>query len=991
MVFADLTESVRRTGALSPEEATRLVNPLLEAMVELMIRHGGRIDRFLGDGVLAVFGVPAAHEDDPVRAVRAAVDLRERALSLGVSVTAGVNTGRVYFGPVGSALHEEMTVMGPVVNLAARLQSAANPDQILVGESTFAHIRAAFHLNPVELDIKGIEEPVTAYSAEGVVDHPDKVRGVEGLTAELVGREAELTALRGSLGGPASFSVVGPAGLGKSRLLSELNREAVRQGCVWLEGRCFQLTSHVPYAPFVDLLSRLLGSQVTGRALAASVEDLVGSEALDPETADDIVPFLIELAGSQGDELESPVSESSPDHRRNVIIDALVTYLLATAEGRTAVVLIEDLHWSDDSSVEVIRRLIDAVGDRPVTVVVTIRPDQELPSSLEDSLPGTILRLSELTTDESRDLVHRLLEKGSLPESIEQAIITNAAGNPFYVEEILRDLIQRGVLVHKGDRWQTVESVPDIPVPESVEGLLMSRFDRLPVPTKLTARVASVLDGPFTPALVAAMAGDDRAAALPSLVESGLTRRERDGTDVEYAFVHALTRQAIYSSLLPSHQAELHTRAGNVLETSGRSDPGRLAYHYERGTDHVKAVEWMFEAARRATDAYANDIALDGLDRGMDRIEMLPTELRSYWRARYRAVRGELFERAAKYETARDDLRAALDEIGDPVEVARIWTVIGRSHRLQGDMDEAHAAYDRAEQAIEELRRDDRVEGHRCWIDIQRERSYALYFGGRGSELPRHIERVAPIIESHGTPTQRFDHLRGRLLDEFIRTRWVLDDECVADAQRALDIAMSGADPGRIAEGHFVAGFTLLWADRVEEAAEMLELAVAKTKRVGDVVEECRARAYHAVALRRVGRVDEAATAAEAALEKAQELDDGYYQGHAYGVLCWVELRRGTGRCAEVGEKAHRAWGTHADNGHVGLDTEFAWLAAFPLAADARQRNELEAVATHLRNVLVPWERPLPDDLHQLVETAATGDTDVLGEVFDLAGRHRLL
>lgn len=990
VVFADLTESVRRTGSLSPEEATRLVNPLLEAMVDLMVRHGGRIDRFLGDGVLAVFGVPVAHEDDPIRAVRAAVDLRERAMSLGVSVTAGVNTGRVYFGPVGSALHEELTVMGPVVNLAARLQSAAEHDQILVGESTFAHIRAAFDLIPVELDIKGIDGTVTAYRAEGLVDHPDKVRGVEGLTAELVGREAELATLRGSLGEPASYLLVGPAGLGKSRLLAELNREATRASCLWLEGNCLQLTSHIPYAPFVDLLGRLLGTEATGPAIVESVNELIALGALDAKTGTEIAPYLAELVDGSGGNSESVLAESTPDQRRHLLIDALVNFLLAKTRGESAVVVIEDAHWADDSSLETMRRLVSEVGDRPIMVIATARPDDSA-HPVEGLVPGDVLRLSELTMAESRDLIDRLLEKGALPETTEQAIIENAGGNPFYVEEILRDLIQRGILAKEGDRWRAGEPVIDVPVPESVEGLLMSRFDRLPVNVKLTARVASVIDGAFTPELVEAMAGAERAAALPELVESGLTRRERQDARPEYVFVHALTRQAIYSSLLPSHREELHTRAGRVLENTGRPDPGRLAYHYERSTDDAKAVEWMFEAARRATEAFANDIALDGLNRGMERIARLPADLQPRWFARYRAVRGELRERAAEYEAARDDLIAALEQLDDPMEIARIWTVIGRTHRLQEDFERAHNAYDRAEQVVAEARQAGRVEAHRRWIDIQRERSFALYFGGRGRELPDHIQRVEPVIESHGTPAQQFDHLRVRLLDEFVRTRWVLDDQCVTDARRALEIATSGADPGRVAEAYFAAGFTLLWADRVDEAAEMLEQAVARTRRVGDIVQECRARAYYAVALRRVRRVDEAETAAEAALELATQLDNGYYQGHACGVLSWVEWRRGSGRCPEFGDLAYRSWGTATHEGQVGLDTEFAWIAALPLAADAWERDEPEAAGTHLRNVLVPWERPLPGDLRELVGRAVSGDVGVFGEIFDLAGHYRLL
>jgi class 3 adenylate cyclase len=325
VVFADLTESVRRTSELSPEEATELVNPLLEAMVELMVRHGGRIDRFLGDGVLAVFGVPATHEDDPIRAVRAAIALRERAHSLDLSVSAGINTGRVYFGPVGSSLHEELTVMGPTVNLAARLQSAAGGDVVLVGEATEAHVRNAFHLARVTLMVKGLDEPVTGYRAESVVDHPDKVRGIEGLRAGLVGRDTELGILHRSLdGGGQTIFVVGEAGLGKTRLVSELNTLVAARGGNWLEGRCLELTSHVPYAPFIDLLHRHLrtsGSDTLEGALTQSVR----AGSLDEERVTQISPYLRELLGHRNGENLADMDPATAEQQKMRIIDAIVT------------------------------------------------------------------------------------------------------------------------------------------------------------------------------------------------------------------------------------------------------------------------------------------------------------------------------------------------------------------------------------------------------------------------------------------------------------------------------------------------------------------------------------------------------------------------------------------------------------------------------------------------------------------------------------------
>lgn len=995
VVFADLTESVRRTAALSPEQATDLVNPLLEAMVELMVRHGGRIDRFLGDGVLAVFGVPVAHEDDPVRAVRAAVDLRERALSLGVAVTVGVNTGRVYFGPVGSAVHEELTVMGPVVNLAARLQGAAGSGEILVGASTQTHVRAAFHLSPMTLDIKGLDEEVMAYRAESLVDHPDKVRGIEGLNADLVGRDTELGLLLDAVSDPNSppHALVAPAGLGKSRLLAELNKEVVRRDHLWLEGRCLELTSHVPYSPFLDMLRRIGSPLEPTHALRKSLEELVAAGSITGERAGEIAPFLNGLFETNG-VVPAEVAAASPDQRRALTVDALASFLTAQVSERPTVVVIEDLHWSDDSSIEVLQRLQEQVRAFAVTFVVTYRPDGDASSPqqhFEQSLEVNVVPLRELTAVESSSLIARLLD-GQLPTEMERTIAANAGGNPFYVEEIIRTLIQRGVIEQADGAWQAVAAVDEVPVPESVEGVIMSRFDRLPVEVKAAARLASVWDDAFTTADFSAMTGAEPAARVLELIEAGLTRLEREGDDRRYMFVHALTRQAIYGSLLPSHRAELHERAGDILSARTPPEVGRIAYHYQRSRNHPMAVEWLYEAARRATDSYANEVAFDALERGMEHIALLPDEDQPRWRGRYRALRGELLERSAQYESARDELTAALDELDDgPIELSKVSTLIGQTHRLQGSLEGAETGYARAEEAIADLVDSDDPGGLRTWIDIQAERARALYFSGRGDELSKHLELVGPIVEANGNPAQVYDHLRSQLLEAFSSKRFVLDSDCVDEAQRARDLAASGLDPGRVAESLFALGFTLLWADRAEEAAATLEQAVTRAVRVGDVIHECRARAYHGVALRRAGRVDEAESAAHQALDLAIEIDNSYYQGHAHAVMSWVELMRGSGRCVETGEQAYRAWGSHTADGSTGLGVEFAWLAVFPLAAETFARGEIETAARHLANVLVPWERPLPADLRPLVERAVTSDTAALEEGLAVARRHRLL
>lgn len=978
VVFADMTESVRRTSGLTAEEATTLVNPLLETMVELMLRYGGRIDRFLGDGVLAVFGVPAAHEDDPFRAVRAALELRDRAADLGLDVTSGVNTGRVYFGPVGSTLHEELTVMGPTVNLAARFQGAASAGEIVVGASTASHLAAAFDLEPVTLQIKGMSDPVDAFKAARLLDNPEKVRGIEGLRADLIGRDDELDHIRSAFPERRTVGLVGPAGVGKSRLAAEFRTHVVDAGGSWLEGRCLELTEATGYALFLDLFSRHLGTNDQVTALDSSLRALVDDGVLGAVRAEDIAPFLARLLGDKvGDDRDLRVEESSAELRRTLTIDAIVEYVAAHSRRSPLVVFLEDVHWSDPLSRETIARL-HAVDS--LMLLLAYRPDPVLTSMLGSSF--TEVTLAELSRTESQRLVATLLDISVIPDWLESQILDHGQGNPFYVEELIRSLIQRGAISRENGQWLVTSEDIELDLPGSVEGVLMARFDRLGDRTRRAAKAASVLGRSVAESLFADLAGIDLVPELATLTGAGILTAEDGG----FSFVHALTRQAIYTNLLPSQRAELHDRTAEILAGSPTPDIDQVAFHYEQSRNHPKAVEFMLLAGERALASFTTEAARGFLERGLARVEELDEADRPRWRARFNARIGELLERMAQHGPARDALHAALAEIEpDPLGEARIWRYIALSHRLEDEPDAAHGALDRAEEVLAAAPDEPAV--YQEWIRVQKERAFTLYFGGRGRELAAHNERVAPVVERYGTAAQVADHLYGQVLSSFVGVRFVVPESTVAMARRALQLAETGADPGRVAEGRFALGFSLLWGDQFEEAAAVLERAVEETTRVGAVTEGCRARAYLAIALRRLGRVDEAEAAAGEALEAARNIDSDYYAGHALAVLCWVAWKRGEDPDA-LGEEACDAWGRLQRDDGSGLDCEFAWLAVWPRAAAALDRNDLTTASKHFSLLLTPWERPMPPDLQMLVASAVARSTpSTVAEAVDRAER----
>lgn len=966
VVFADMTESVRRTSGLTAEEATVLVNPLLETMVELMVRFGGRIDRFLGDGVLAVFGVPASHEDDPFRAVRAALELRDRATDLGLAVTSGVNTGRVYFGPVGSDLHEELTVMGPTVNLAARFQSSASAGEIVVGDSTAAHLRAAFDLTPVTLTIKGIAEPVDAFKAERLLDNPDKVRGIEGLRAEMIGRDSELQRLVSAFASGGAAAVIGPAGVGKSRLATEFRNHVVVAGGRWLEGRCLQLTETTAYAPFVDLFARHFPHGDRRASIIGALETMMAAGVVSSDRVDSIAPFLAHLVGTGlGDDRDLAVHESSAEVRKTLTIDAIVEYLTAWARLGDGVVFLEDVHWADSLSRDVIRALGRSKSN--LLLVIAFRPDDAAAEIFEDDVPLLELRLEALSGAECQRMIEQLLATSGLPDWLEARIVERSQGNPFYVEELIRSLIQKGAIARSASGWATAGDTIELDLPESVEGVLMSRFDRLESSTRRAAKAASVLDRSFDETTFSAIAGHGLVAELGTLSGAGILVAE-PAPATRYSFVHALTRQAIYQNLLPSQRAELHEQAARALEDSPDQDVEQIATHYAASRNHLKAVEYQLRAGERSLAAFTNDTARAFLESGLQRIEELDEDVRAPWRGRYQARLGELLERMALHSEARAVLESALTNGGhDPISEAGIVRLVGQTHRMEADFDAADEAYDRAEQILETV--DDEQAAAREWIRVQKERAMALYFGGRGRELPAHNALVASVVALHGTAAQQADHLYGQVLSSFVDDRFIVPESTVTMARQALDLAERSADPGRVAEGRFGLGFSLLWADQVQEAADTLTRAVEETTRLGAVTESCRARAYRAIALRRIGDVDAAAEASKDALAAARSLGSSYYAGHALAVLCWVAWKRGE-NCDPLGAEAFDAWGRFETDGVSGFDTEFAWLAVWPRVAAALQRNDFDAAVDHLRVLGTPWERPMPAGMQTAVEVA---------------------
>lgn len=526
VLFLDVIGSTSLAENMDPEDWTLIMNRAFDLLSPIIIeKYEGAIAQLLGDAILAFFGAPIAHEDDPVRAVRAALDLLETTRAYAEEVRAkhgiefavrvGLNTGLVVVGDVGSDLKFAYNAMGDAVNLAARMQSAARPMTVLISESTYRFVAPVFDcadLGPIE--VKGKAEPVRVYEVQKLKAQQGRLRGLAGIESPMVGRAVELNtllqlsaAVRAGLGRAAV--IVGEPGLGKSRLMSEWKAVSTAAAAAsgqpaerWAEGRCLSYGQGMPYHLLLDLLHSLLGVPATAAkpetdaALRSLVDDVIG-----PARALEVYPYLASLLSLPLEgEANERVKVLDPQTLQNQYLAALRQLLRALAKRQPLVLVLEDIHWADPSSTELLIKLLPLISEAALMLCLVTRPDRDahgwkLLAAARERLGASLteINLNPLTEADSRQLVSNLLEIESLPESIRSLILKKAEGNPFFVEEVIRMLIDRGAIYKQGNSWAAGKEISTIEIPDNLQGLLLARIDRLPDDVKRTLRVASVI------------------------------------------------------------------------------------------------------------------------------------------------------------------------------------------------------------------------------------------------------------------------------------------------------------------------------------------------------------------------------------------------------------------------------------------------------------------------------------------------------------------
>lgn len=666
ILFADVSGYTAMSESLDPEDVTTIMNRLFDALTQEINHYGGTIDKFSGDAVMALFGAPEALENHEEMAVRTALGMqtalaefntqlqRERGITLRLRI--GLHTGEVLAGWVGGGAARSYTVMGDAVNLASRLEHACPVGRVMISADTARSLHPIFDLEPPrQVTVKGKSEPVTVYVVIGEKARRGRIRGVAGLTAPMVGRDEEMTALRnafkrGMTEKPwQAATVVGEAGIGKTRLTREFVGWAIdaQPDMRLLSARNYTHTQATPYYLVSRLMRSLfdMGDDVDETTIGRLGDALY---SLEPELDQIEHRYQLgSLAGTLGLSLDdNPLDGLDPEQRRDRTFLSLERILLRASEQMPLLIVLDDLHWADAMSVAFLQRLLQTIARDPshdhstrsAMLLILSRPAERKYASFAAVLdamreePHVSLELERLDIDQSGALVSALLDQ-ELPAELLHLVVDHARGNPFFVEEILRSLIENDVLV-EDDGWRAPHSVADINVPDTIQDVLAARLDRLRFEEKQILQYAAVIGRTFWQRLLTEVytmdtAGSDAsvsgmASSLADLEQRRFVARLSESQlvdDWEWTFEHVLIQEVAYSGLLKKVRRRVHREVASQLETRLRDRTGFLipliAYHYERGDVPAKAVMYLRKAGDRAAEQYANEGAVEYYTRAL--------------------------------------------------------------------------------------------------------------------------------------------------------------------------------------------------------------------------------------------------------------------------------------------------------------------------------------------------------------------------------------
>jgi class 3 adenylate cyclase/tetratricopeptide (TPR) repeat protein len=845
VLFVDVSGFTALSERFDPEDVHRLMIRAFDIMLAEVHRYEGTVNQFLGDGIMALFGAPIAHEDHAGRAVRAALgilralegyqDELQRRRHISFAARQGLNTGLVVVGSIGSDLRMDYTAVGDTTNVAARLLQVADPGRIVISDATRRLVENHFYTRPLgPMTVKGKTEPVGAWEVISARQARTRleVEAERGLTP-YVGRERELETLancfeKARAGHGQVVFVVGEPGIGKSRLLHEF-RQRLGEQATWVEGRSVSFGRSIAFHPVVDMLKRNFRVEETDteQAIIQKVEHAVLRLGAD---LDPILPYVKYVLSVDPGEPAVPAMDAKL--RRAEIFDALRCLLARAAEVHPQVFVLEDLHWMDQATEESLLFMADSIPGGRILQVLTYRPGYVQPFG--ERTYHTRIALDSLSSADSVQMARAALATESLPGDLQALIVQKAEGNPLFVEEVVKSLQEVGAIRRAGNGWGLTRRLEEIFIPDTIQDVIMARIDRLAEAPRRTLQLASVIGREFTRRLLDRIADlrgrtDDFLRELKAIE---LVYEKSRFPELAYMFKHALTQEVAYNSLLVQRRRELHRLiAGAIEEIYSDRLPEYfevLGYHFFRAEDWMRAVDYLGKAAEKARRAFANREALALLDQALEAAGHLDDAV-AIMMAMHEA-RSDLWLALGHFDRAQAENASRLDlarRAGDRTQEASTLTALGFAslwaHEFDRAIEESRAAI-----AIAQPRADQRALA-RAHLNLMLVHSVRGHLAEGKSELERAMA-LAPVAGDHVAETMvlTFAGLHKNWEGEY--------DEAIRFQAEAIRRARDHRLVIPMLQGLWMHGMTLIGKGAYDEAMVTLEEGLALSEKVGEEI-----------------------------------------------------------------------------------------------------------------------------------------------------------
>ncbi|TFG73720.1 MAG: tetratricopeptide repeat protein [Anaerolineales bacterium] len=742
-LFADAVNFTRLSTSLDAETVFILINDLLTRLVNAIHRYDGLVDKFIGDGLMAVFGAPLAHENDAELAIRAALDMQQAArefssiaqakLGAPISIRIGIHSGIVVAGVLGTDTQTSYTVIGDPVNIASRLESQIEPGHILVGAPVYTRVHALFNFTPPEMiSVKGFDQDIEVYKVISSRAVAAKERGVPGIEGLFLGRAGEISILNNVLN---TFSqddrgalviVEGDAGLGKSRLVGEwLSGVPAKDMTIW-HGRGLPYAQGTGYGVFRSLLQD-------------AVNHAPDLEALLDKVSDPFLPYIRNLLGLPlSDEDENTKRYLSPEQINQMYVLAIREWISRSSTVNRLVLVLDDFHWADDPSCEVLKSILNLIHTAPVLFVIITRPqtgDRIRCGDLSGFNP-THVQIPPLSDGESVSLLQNIADLHNVPQTIIDTILVRAEGNPFYIEEFVRMLIEKGVMAFLEGRWRVSSplALEQLDIPTSLRGMMMTRIDRLPENLRYLVQDAAVIGLQFDSHLLEQMEHRLRGVEniipmLERLCELDLLIKQPQVSADTYAFRHILTQEAIYHSSLRHQRPKLHRIVAESIEALYKDSlmqyVALLAHHYDFAREREKALLYTLKAGELAQQRFANRESIEYYSRALQLSQHFSGTQEERWRAAIGM--GDVQQHVGDYEEAIAFYQAALEEHLDVAaeNQSEVMLKTGRVWDKRGVREKAEYWYQAAASKLESLDKDlprlrAEVNGALGWLEMRK-------------------------------------------------------------------------------------------------------------------------------------------------------------------------------------------------------------------------------------------------------------------------------